>query len=1554
MARKLNKKFVAGAVATVVVGAGGVGTLWFLRHPSVAKLEARGDVEDAAGDYHSAANDYGRASSQRPNDIPLQVKYLDAYDYAVQGDSQLYRNLRQMQAMILHNDPRSVPTLERVLVHVRNDVKANPADNPSVRDLAELASRLLQIEPDNVQAKKALITSVLEPYARNLDVPPEDVAKQQDAAQKLYDQNNNDGEALQMLVRFHLINAEHDAQQGDPKAFKAELTKLKTLVDTAVQKTPQNGVAWFAQSNTYKFLLQSQFDPSNRTAMIKTFNDSLTKANELTKPSDGEDFLTIRARALQAMEFTNVKQAEAGYRKLLDELPDNRQPRLMLADFLARQPSRRDDAIKVLETPWKPEHPLHSIEANQQKINAMIERVRLCTIKLGAMDGVTDPADREKRLADIKSSYAALSGDPDISANFKPALLRIQGGIDMEDGHLADAITALDNARKLIDPNSPYSVDQQTLNEVLMQYALVQLRLGQTGRAQPALTELVSRQPENLSARVALANLLIQDHNYDEAAKQMAVLTQLLPDNPTIQRMQVQLLAQRSDQLRDKYKDMPELTRDQRAIKLQAAGALGDTDEVTRLANLMVKTDPADVDAVNLLSQLDIRDNHREEAVALVNRALAAKPDDKRLKALSDNLAAQTPQEQTKLLQTRVDQITDPYQKALTEAQVEQSQGKTDDAIATLKGAEKLSPDDPRAPEARFGLEITAKHWDDADAMLDTLSRLNVDQTGGALRRIQVIVGRALNESDKAKQSALFKDALNKASDAAQKYSQIAAASLLYGQLLQQTGDYADAIEQFGQTLDKSPNNVDAIRGDAACLMQLGRSSEARSRLDDGEKIAPNDPGLYELELNYQLHYGDPLKAIAGLQDFLKKNPENPQAYMQLAGAMQQAAANKMRGGDPDSLKQAKQFQQQAADVFATAYQKFPDQLQFATELAAARRQVGDPTGAEQVFVQLAANPKYKDQPNIVEALSQQYVESGKIDAAEGVLKDLISRINPPPVSTVLRLSWLYGQQQKLQDAMAVLDLRKEDPDVQRQRIQLFIDANDLPQAHQAVDEAIAQHPGPDVYLSAAYLAIRDKKFDQASGFLNKVFESRPNDPAALFYRAQVKLAANPPDLDGARDDLIKTRDAAPTNVEARLALAEVYTRKRDPDSALGELQKAWDANRTSKLVLMRLADAYAHATPPAWSSVQRVIDEAKQSPQLANDPDVLFLEADTNVARSDTVAAESAAKQALALAPTNNAVRQRYFDVLVRAKAYQDVISESAPIIAADPSVWWLYRLRGIADAQMGQKDEAQKEFGKAYDIVAAGNNDQAMEAVARSIADQISTKAAIAKFQPLAATNDGARLVLADLYEIDGNPSDALDQAERVLADRSRLSQDELRRALQMSGNTYLQVSPPAPQKAIVAFQELLKQTPNDPLVLNNLAYALTLPGSGGTAADALKYSQKAFDLVANSGITDQVLYVWDTQGWVLVKNNRVDEGIDLLRKAAETATFPEVFAHLAEAYLMTNNLDGADLALTDARRRIDDNDRKKLPVDPTVRAKVEQLAADLAKKKTAAAAG
>jgi tetratricopeptide (TPR) repeat protein len=292
--------------------------------------------------------------------------------------------------------------------------------------------------------------------------------------------------------------------------------------------------------------------------------------------------------------------------------------------------------------------------------------------------------------------------------------------------------------------------------------------------------------------------------------------------------------------------------------------------------------------------------------------------------------------------------------------------------------------------------------------------------------------------------------------------------------------------------------------------------------------------------------------------------------------------------------------------------------------------------------------------------------------------------------------------------------------------------------------------------------------------------------------------------------------------------------------------------------------------------------------------------------------------------------------------------VRESEAVVKESPDAWPVYRQRAVAFRRLGDPVAAEKEFGLAFDGAMKAKNLNGVRAVINSMSEELGPKVAAAKLEPVVGEDLSLRIILAEMHQKTGNARAAVEQYERSLADRARLAPDQLKTLLNGAGGAYLQLAPPDVAKARERYEELLTFSPDDMLLLNNLAYVLTLPGSGGKPADALKYSEKAYALSLKMPETDQVYYVWDTHGWALVQNNRRDEGIDILRKAAANARFPDVHLHLAEALLAKGDVPGAELALDRAKRAIDDVEAAKGNLDANWRPKYDQLTLDAAEKR------
>lgn len=1562
--KKLNVKFIGILIAVLVGVAVIVVGLVFgrdLLRPSIETLEARGDEYIAAGDYELAQETYAKAAFRARTNIPLNIKFVDAYDRTVQGDREKLMKLRQFYSTIFATDPNNVEIVRRMLAMQLSIVRSNPANRPELRSMIDTANRLLALVPDDRDALKALAYSVIEPWEANLEASPEDIDKTRTSVEQLYKQDPSDAETLMLMSRILREDARR-AWGRDPQVEgPAQLEKFKTFADEAVNATPDNAAAHLVKFIAYSTLSGfPRYTPDERRDFSKIASESLLKADELAKPEqfagNPEQFLQIRQAAIRTIELADRAKAEERYKQLIEQMPNHRWPRLLLAQFLQKMPGRLADAAKVLETPWKPNQTLRAMDSLRQQSLETQEQFRLATIWLAWLGQEGANADnREAKLQGVDKLYAELAALPGGSSTLQAWLDRIAGGIALERGKLSEAIARYDAALKLLPADVTSGGEAELRNETLMEYAAAHLRLGQTGTARPALLELVSRDPLNMQARVQLTRLLQSERKFTEAGKQIDELERFLgKDNLILEQLRIANYSGPEDELRTKYATMPETTVPQMAIKLQTAGQLGDGPEQERLARAILVADPKQAQVAAALAQMLLRSDKRVEALALLDAASAASPDDKQLKNLRESIAAQTPEERKILLDQRIEDIADPYQRELSRSEVLRLQNKPDEAIAALKKAESINSSDLRAPQQMFELYLAQQKPAEAQQVLDRLATLKSDDSDLETRRVRLLIARAQIETDPEARKSLIDQALTLASQVSRRYPEIAQPTLVYASLLQDTASYDSALEQYLIVLDKQPTNIPANRGAVACLVALKRFDDARSRLSSARNLAPSDESLKQMELSLELEHGDPMRVIDSLQAIQQRDPDNPQTWAQLGYALERVAMDRAQKQDQ---KGAKEFIDRAISVWQSAMTKFPAELRFAIAYADAQRRAGNPAQADAAIEALVANPAWSDKPEAIELLATQYERSGKPDQAEAVLTQFIARTKPIPTSTLLKLAMHLIDRQRLQDALSVLDLQKDDPQVRRTRIELLIMANDLDAARRSVQEGLATDPTTDMRLLAAFVELRSGNWDQADGFLATVLKDRPGDPAALFYRAQVRLNQSPADVSGAQSDLQRVLSLNPSNSEARLTLAELLSRQNQRDLALQQLETAWRYTDRSKVVLLRLVDSYLSQRTPQPTSALRAIEGAKQRvPEFANDVDILLAEANVQMALSQNKRAIEVGKQALAIAPDNAQLQQRYYELLLRAGSLREMLRESEPVLAKDKGAWWLYRLRGVAQRRLEQRPEATQSFDAALNLVVAAQNEQAINIVARTIWQELGVNEAIKRVVPLAENDNSAKLLLATLYQAANEPAKALSVLERVRTDFDRLRPDQKRLVLQSLGTVYLQVTPPAPDKARQVYEELLKDIPNDMLLLNNLAYVYTLPDSGGTVKKALEFSTRAYAISQTlSQLDPSVRYVQDTHGWVLVLNGQVTDGISLLQTASDGADFPDVHMHLAEAYLMDGQLAEARQALGRAEAIVSNQKSRNQPVDPSIRPRLDRLNADLdAKEKAAMGAG
>jgi tetratricopeptide (TPR) repeat protein len=142
--------------------------------------------------------------------------------------------------------------------------------------------------------------------------------------------------------------------------------------------------------------------------------------------------------------------------------------------------------------------------------------------------------------------------------------------------------------------------------------------------------------------------------------------------------------------------------------------------------------------------------------------------------------------------------------------------------------------------------------------------------------------------------------------------------------------------------------------------------------------------------------------------------------------------------------------------------------------------------------------------------------------------------------------------------------------------------------------------------------------------------------------------------------------------------------------------------------------------------------------------------------------------------------------------------------------------------------------------------------------------------------------------------------------------------------------------PVKSRQCYDKLLEMSPDDMTALNNMACLMGEVVQPPQPQEGLKFSQRAYDLMQRGNRRDPL--VLDTHGWLLTLSGKVDEGIEVLRRANELRQIPDAHYHLGEAYIKKEIPDAAlrelDMAMELVKRFIQNHE----PVDPLLQSKIE----------------
>jgi tetratricopeptide (TPR) repeat protein len=676
------------------------------------------------------------------------------------------------------------------------------------------------------------------------------------------------------------------------------------------------------------------------------------------------------------------------------------------------------------------------------------------------------------------------------------------------------------------------------------------------------------------------------------------------------------------------------------------------------------------------------------------------------------------------------------------------------------------------------------------------------------------------------------------------------AAHMAMGDLYLFHKDLKQAGEEFKKAADLAPVRSTERLKYAAFKSTTGGAEETRRVAAEMTKQAPDYlPGwLLLAELASKDKKYD--EALSLLENVFSRDPE----YVD--GRRLQS-----------NILLAKGNSKKAVEVLERVDQTYPGAPIIKYQLARAYLKDNNTNQAKVVLEQaISASPSYTDP---VLLLAEINLRSGHADLVIKPMTDLLKRM-PDMKKAALLLAAAYGSLDRFDDATVVLEeqakLAPEDPQPRAALGLTLRQAKRYDEAHQAFEKAAQLAPDNLVVVNQLVeLDLLGKHFDAARQRVRRQFQKNPDTPAAHFFEGKILAAEGKWDL--AEAELRKTLQLDPNFSNAYDLLVQTYVTTNKLPQAVSELQGLLSKNPNNQSALMTLALLY-----------ERMKDYPKERDAyeklLAINPN--FVPALNNLAYlyterlNDLNKAYDLARKAHDLQPEDASVADTLGWVLYKRSDYQQalaILQESAEKAPDTPEIQFHL---GMTASMMGQTDLAKvalrKAAGSAKDFEGKDESKRRLALLdsgkGASPDLSVSQLEAMTKAQP----NDLiSQMRLGEAYEKQGASDKAAAAFEQAFKINPKLTAAVTRLAQLYAGplqnkekalayaKKARELAPADPQVAGILgkvayqsgnftwsyslLQEGVRQRPNDPSILHDLAWAAYSLGKVSEARDMMQ---------------------------------------------------------------------------------------------------------------------
>lgn len=664
--------------------------------------------------------------------------------------------------------------------------------------------------------------------------------------------------------------------------------------------------------------------------------------------------------------------------------------------------------------------------------------------------------------------------------------------------------------------------------------------------------------------------------------------------------------------------------------------------------------------------------------------------------------------------------------------------------------------------------------------------------------------------------------------------------------LLMTGGNPSDALAAYREAVKLQADNIDAQIGIIGLLWRQKDLAGVEQQLAQLNKVQPNGLNYQYYKAMLALERRDLKSAREVAQQLLKLAPDNAR-FLHLAGMIEYERGAYL----------------QAIAHLSKALQDTRSPMAVRVLLARSQLRAGDATKALSAIQPLLDQQGAKLPADVYNVAADAYFRLGD-DAGRRRMNQLAVKADPQNVSGRVAMAMSELQEGRSDQALAALKSIADTASGIEADVVLFIAhmrANRLDDALRVIEGIEKKLPDKPVpaYLRGQ-LEERRQQLDKAREFYETALRRAPNYQPAAAALAELDAQAGKPAQAVKRFE--KLVAAAPDSVDALMALVVARGKAGAP---LADIQSQLEAavKRFPDSEAPRIALARVLLDRKDWKSALAVATEAAvRFPNKAAFQDLIGL---AELAGGNLNQATQAFSKFASMQPNSVEPMMRMADVHLARKDFGAVNAQLRKVLAIQPDYLPAHAALVALLRRSGKLDEALAQSKTMQTVLPQDPTGWTYEGEIQ--ADKRNLPAAIAAFRtsmakrPTGSTavklhralTDSGRTAEADKFEAEWLAKQPGDPVFNFHLGDVALARQQW-------------------DRAEASYRKVLAVRPNDPVVLNNLAWLLHRAGKPG----ALEAAERAVAIEPNSAP------LLDTAAEIQAAMGRLDKAIELQRRA------------------------------------------------------------------------